>query len=65
MNVVSLVLRILPATRGETEEALRTAVEKFRTTFLTSSGQHLNGGDTEPEHEVEETTEQIVRSKRG
>ena len=50
---------------SETEDALRTAVEKFRTTFLTSSGQHLNGGDTEPEHEVEETTEQIVRSKRG
>ena len=50
---------------SETEDALRVAVEKFRRTFLTSSGGHLGGEDLEAEHEVEETTEQIVRSKRG
>ncbi|SNU02190.1 ATP synthase F1 subcomplex alpha subunit [Ruaniaceae bacterium KH17] len=48
----------------ETEDALRGAVEKFRTTFLNSAGKPL-GGEEEPVHEVEETTDQIVRSKRG
>ena len=51
----------------DTEEALRKAVEAFRRGFLTKAGLPLDATATLPdeEHEVIETREQIVRSKRG
>ncbi|MGM0385209.1 MAG: F0F1 ATP synthase subunit alpha [Actinomycetota bacterium] len=51
---------------SETEEALRAGVEEFRRGFLTGSGETLGGEELpEADHEVVESQEQIVRSKRG
>ncbi len=51
---------------ADTEEALRAGVEDFRDGFLTGSGETLGGEELpETDHEVVESQEQIVRSKRG
>ena len=49
---------------GDTEKALLDGVTKFRSTFLTSEGETLGGGD-EVSDAVEIDQEQIVRQKRG
>ena len=49
-----------------TEDELRTAVESFRSGFLSGSGEPLGGEELpEGDHEVVESQEQIVRSSRG
>ena len=49
-----------------TEDELRTAVESFRSGFLSGSGEPLGGEELpEGDHEVVESREQIVRSSRG
>ncbi|OKL54204.1 F0F1 ATP synthase subunit alpha [Bowdeniella nasicola] len=53
---------------SETEDALRGAIEDFRTGFLAGSGETLSAdvaAEEEEEDEAERTQEQIVRGKRG
>ncbi len=52
---------------SETEDALRGAIEDFRTGFLAGSGETLSAdvAAEEEEDEAERTQEQIVRGKRG
>ncbi|SDZ77177.1 F-type H+-transporting ATPase subunit alpha [Bowdeniella nasicola] len=52
---------------SETEDALRGAIEDFRTGFLAGSGETLSAdvAAEEEEDEAEHTQEQIVRGKRG
>ncbi|WP_250506368.1 F0F1 ATP synthase subunit alpha [Bowdeniella massiliensis] len=52
---------------SETEDALRGAIEDFRTGFLADSGETLSAdvAAEEEEDEAERTQEQIVRGKRG
>jgi F-type H+-transporting ATPase subunit alpha len=49
----------------ETEAQLSSAVDAFRSGFLTGDGTPLVGGDTEDEAETEIEQEQIVRQKRA
>ncbi|ARU50446.1 F-type H+-transporting ATPase subunit alpha [Cellulosimicrobium cellulans] len=49
----------------ETEAQLSSAVDVFRSGFLTGDGTPLVGGDTEDEAETEIEQEQIVRQKRA
>ncbi|KLN34657.1 F0F1 ATP synthase subunit alpha [Cellulosimicrobium cellulans] len=49
----------------ETEAQLSSAVDTFRSGFLTGDGTPLVGGDTEDEAETEIEQEQIVRQKRA
>ena len=47
-----------------TENALRAAIDEYRSGFLQADGRPL-GADTPEEEEVIDSQEQIVRSKRG
>ena len=49
----------------ETEAQLSSAVDAFRSGFLTGDGTPLVGGDTEDVAETEIEQEQIVRQKRA